>query len=599
MGENNNALKAISSTPEELRVGNYIVLFGGRDATGVMYKNADGSQGEFFTPKTELESSYTKTGFIHVDFEHGQDPDELNISSDDVLGYVDWKTAKTDDRGVFVERVLNRRQRYVEWLEPLIRDGLLGNSTECISNESERGDNGEIKRWPLRRDTLTVNPMEPRMLSKNSIASIKALAKEEIPCFKSLITTLPVDTGMEEPKPIIVSESEVKMTEDELKAHDEALAKSAAEAAVKAYAASIEPEVKAGYADVVEDEADKAARLNPFKSNGEFLKAVRIAELSPSQTDKRLLPMKAASGSNEAVPSDGGFLVPIDMNAGILEKTWSTGAVLSRFNAIPVQGNGMDFNVVDETSRADSYRHGGVLGYWLAEAGEKTATKPKFRQLELKLKKVAALCYATDELLEDATALESWITTNVPDELRFQVEAAIMNGNGVGKPLGILQSPAFYTIERQTAGSIDATDLGNMWAHRYMGANDYVWFVSSTIFPKLMNLTVGTTPAYMPPGGLSGSPYGTIFGRPVIETEYNPSLSVAGDILLAAPSQYAMISKGGIKSASSIHVRFVNDESCFRFVYRVDGEPAWNDKVASYYASSDYVSPFVGLLATS
>ena len=32
--------------------------------------------------------------------------------------------------------------------------------------------------------------------------------------------------------------------------------------------------------------------------------------------------------------------------------------------------------------------------YWLAEAAQKSASKPKFRQIDLKLKKVAALCYA-------------------------------------------------------------------------------------------------------------------------------------------------------------------------------------------------------------
>jgi len=439
--------------------------------------------------------------------------------------------------------------------------------------------------------------MEPRMLSKNAISAMKTFA-EEVPEFKSLVTALSVDTEMEEINPTIVNKQEVTMTEEELKAQ-KALIEEAATAAVKAWADAHEPEVTSGnLIDVVEDEADKAARLNPFKSAGEFFTAVKRAGMSPAETDKRLFSLKA-SGANETVPSDGGFLVPVDMASGILEKTWSTGSVLSRFNAIPVSGNGMTFNVIDETSRADSYRHGGVLGYWLAEAAEKTATKPKFRQLELKLKKVAALCYATDELLEDATALESWLTTNVPDELRFQVEAAIMNGNGVGKPLGIIASPAFYAIERETAGSITGYDLGNMWAHRYSGANDYVWFVSSTIFPTLMSMTIGQVPVYMPPGGLSGSPYGSIFGRPVIETEYNPSLATAGDIVLAAPSQYALITKGGIKSASSIHVKFTTDETAFRFVYRVDGEPAWNDKVASYYASSDYVSPFVGLLATS
>ena len=556
------------------KVAGYLVRYSG--------ENDPDLTDDFFTKETEY--GVVDGSSLPVFYQHGMD-EKLGVKS------IGRGTIKIDDIGLWIEAQLNMRSEYEQAIYQLAKDGKLGWSSQAagtlVSRESI-GKSSNIKSWPIAEASLTPTPAEPR----NNVIPIK-----------SLITTLPVGAGMEaKDKSIIVNESEVKMTEEELKAQkerEEALMKSVAEAAVKAYAASIEPEVKAGYdVGVIVDEADKAAKLNPFKSAGEFFAAVKRAGTG-GETDKRLLAMKAAAGANESTPSEGGFLVQQDIATSILEKTWSTGSVLSRFNAIPVQGNGMKFNVIDETSRADGYRHGGILGYWLPEAGEKTATKPKFRQLSLDLKKVAALCYATDELLEDATALESWITTNVPDELRFQVEAAIMNGNGVGKPLGIIASPAFYAIERQTAGSIDATDLGNMWAHRYTGASDYVWFVSSTIFPKLMNLTIGQVPAYMPPGGLSGSPYGTIFGRPVIETEYNPSLGVAGDIVLAAPSQYALITKGGIKSASSIHVKFTTDETAFRFVYRVDGEPTWNAKVSSYYASSDYVSPFVGLLATS
>ncbi len=554
----------------EGKIGGYLVRFTAPKDTDL--------EGDFFDKNTDL--GVMDGSNLPVYYQHGFDGQIKNRR-------IGRGTIKYDDTGLWLEAQLEMRDEYEQMIVKLAEEGKLGWSSGAAGHLVTRESVGKawyIKSWPIAEASLTPTPAEPR----NNVVPIK-----------SLITTLPVGTGMEEKENIIVNESEVKMTEEEQKAHDELIAKAAADAAVKAYVES-QTEVKGGYqVEVIEDEADKAARLNPFKSAGEFFTAVKRAGISPAETDKRLFSLKAAAGANETVPSDGGFLVPTDMASGILEKTWSTGSVLSRFNAIPVQGNGMTFNVIDETSRADSYRHGGILGYWLAEAGEKTATKPKFRQLELKLKKVVALCYATDELLEDATALESWLTTNVPNELRFQTEAAIINGNGVGKPLGILQSPAFYTIERQTAGTIDATDLGNMWAHRYIGANDYVWFVSSTVFPKLMNLTIGQVPAYMPPGGLSGSPYGTIFGRPVIETEYNPSLSVAGDILLAAPSQYAMISKGRIQSASSIHVKFTTDETAFRFVYRVDGEPTWNDKVASYYASSDYVSPFVGLLATS
>jgi HK97 family phage major capsid protein len=530
---------------------------------------------DFFTKETEY--GVVDGSNLPVFYQHGMD-EKMGVKS------IGRGTIKIDDIGLWIEAQLNMRSEYEQAIYQLAKDGKLGWSSQAagtlVSRESI-GKSYNIKSWPIAEASLTPTPAEPR----NNVIPIK-----------SLITTLPVDTGGKEK--LIVNESEVKMTEEELKAMQDSIAEVAA--SVKALVAANEPEVKAGYqVDVIEDEADKAAKLNPFKSAGEFFTAVKRAGTG-GETDKRLLAMKAAAGANESTPSEGGFLVQQDIASNILEKTWSTGSVLSRFNAMPVQGNGMKINVIDETSRADGYRGGGILGYWLAEAGEKTATKTKLRQISLDLKKVAALCYATDELLEDASALESWITTNVPQELRFQVEAAIVNGNGVGKPLGILQSPAFYAIERQTAGAfIDATDLGNMWAHRYTGANDYVWFVSSTIFPQLMNLTVGTTPAYMPPGGLSGSPYGTIFGRPVVETEYNPSLGTAGDILLAAPSQYALIAKGGIKSASSIHVKFTTDETAFRFVYRVDGEPTWNDKVSSYYASSDYVSPFVGLLATS
>ena len=182
-----NALKTVSKTDTEYRVANYMVLFGGRDLEGVANdrKNGDGSVGEFFTKSTQFDSSYTDLGLLHVDWEHGLAPDG-EPDGDDVLGYVDWKTAQIDDKGLFVERVLNRRSQYVQWLEELIEDGLIGNSTEAVSKGVERADTGEITKWPLFRDTLTVSPMEPRMLSENSLAALKALSTR-LPALKTYI----------------------------------------------------------------------------------------------------------------------------------------------------------------------------------------------------------------------------------------------------------------------------------------------------------------------------------------------------------------------------------------------------------------------------
>jgi len=221
--------------------------------------------------------------------------------------------------------------------------------------------------------------------------------------------------------------------------------------------------------------------------------------------------------------------------------------------------------------------------------------------IDLKLKKVAALVYATDELLQDETALEGWISNNVPQELRFLVEDSIIDGTGISMPLGILQSGALVSATRTDANEVDADDIGRMWAARYTGVDDYVWFLNQSVLPQLYRMSIadsGYTGVYMPPGGLSAAPYGSLLGRPAIEVEYCPYLGTLGDIILVSPSQYALITKGGVQSASSIHVRFVYDETAFRFVYRVDGEPLWASPVTAFDGTAE-ISPFVALAAST
>jgi len=214
---NDNALKAIAKTDTELRVGNYLVLFGNekqRDLEGIASprKNADGSTGEYFTKATAFDSSYTEIDIVAVDWEHGMAPDG-EPGPDDVLGRVDWKTARIDEMGLFVERVLNRRNQYVQYIEDLIEAGLIGNSSEAVAGDVEKGDNGEIKRWPIRRDTLTVSPMEPRMITQNAIQAIKALS-ERYPSLKSLLPA-DVESNVEADSPEAGLQPADTVTEDQ------------------------------------------------------------------------------------------------------------------------------------------------------------------------------------------------------------------------------------------------------------------------------------------------------------------------------------------------------------------------------------------------
>lgn len=160
-----NTLKAISQTDTEFRCGNHIVLFGGQDLTG-----------EFFTKSTKFDSNFTDLGVLYVDFEHGRDAEKAGNSSNNVLGIVDWKSAKADEHGIFVERVLNRRAEYVKYLMELIDAGVIGTSSEAIHGMTRKKSTGEIIEWPLMRDTLTVTPMEPRMLASNVLTAAKSMA---------------------------------------------------------------------------------------------------------------------------------------------------------------------------------------------------------------------------------------------------------------------------------------------------------------------------------------------------------------------------------------------------------------------------------------
>jgi HK97 family phage major capsid protein len=319
--------------------------------------------------------------------------------------------------------------------------------------------------------------------------------------------------------------------------------------------------------------------------------AVLMAGRPGGKVDPRLF-NAAASGLGESVPSEGGFLVQQDFSNELLQEVFTTGVLASRCRRQPISGNAnsIKINGVDETSRA-STRYGGIVGYWEDEAAEKTGSKPKFRKIELNLKKLIGLCYATDELLDDAAALEAFIRTAFVGEFGFLLDDAIVNGTGAGQPLGVLNAGCLVSVAKengQNAATVVAENIDKMYARRFAAqTGNYAWFYNQTIEPQLsqMSYAVGTggIPVYMPPGGLADAPYGRIKGLPAIAIEQAATLGTVGDIILANfQNGYILAEKGGIKSDMSIHVRFVYDESVFRFVLRIDGQPVRASALTPY-----------------
>lgn len=369
------------------------------------------------------------------------------------------------------------------------------------------------------------------------------------------------------------------------------------------------------------EEAEKSARAEkaapkPFESLGDQLRAVHDAAIA-KQNGGAIHPgltaiqnwqrtQAAAHGATETVGSDGGFLVQVDFNNELLGEIIQAGqlASLTRPIEIGANSNGVKFNVFDETSRATGSRYGGVRAYWLAEAGQKTASRPKLRQIEILLQKMAAMYVATDELLGDTTALESVVRPAFVEEMSFTLDDALIRGTGAGMPLGILNADALVTVSKETGQAADTVILENvdkMLVRLLPGSvGKATWYINQEVWPQLFNLQqvigVGGVPAFIAPGQAGASPFGNLRGRPVQVIEQASAIGDLGDIVLADWSQYVLVRKGGIQSASSIHVYFDTDETAFRWVLRVNGRP-WRHSSITPYKGSGTLSPFVTLQA--
>lgn len=342
-----------------------------------------------------------------------------------------------------------------------------------------------------------------------------------------------------------------------------------------------------------------------FKSLGDFVRSGFDGHQGSAFHDRCKAHFKAIQGMSETVGSDGGFTVMPEFNSKIFEHVYSNELFAATDN-YTVGGNNMTFLANAETSRANGSRHGGLRGYWSGEGQAITASKPTVREVQMKLQKLAVVVYLTDELISDgAQALEQYVTRKAAEEFNFMIGDALFNGDGVGKPLGILNAPSLLAIAAeggQSASTIVAANIIKMqnrfFAPYFGNAN---WYLNQDCMQQLMQLTLPTGTAsgqlvYMPPAGLSSSPYGTLGGRPLKPIEFAGTLGSQGDITLADLGQMLSISKGGIAQAVSMHVEFLTDQLALRFTMRMNAAP-WENSPITPFKGTNTQSSFVCIAA--
>lgn len=350
---------------------------------------------------------------------------------------------------------------------------------------------------------------------------------------------------------------------------------------------------------------EPAAAADPrhgFTALGEFARVVRSASSRNAVIDERLAIGAAAPSTfgNEGSGADGGFLVPPEFAREIFQFSLDEDSLLPMTDSYDVAGNSMVFPK-DETT---PWGTDGVRMYWQAEAATALASKPKFGNTTLRLHKLMGLVPMTDELLEDAGALDTYLTRKFGTSLRWKTGEAILYGTGAGQPQGALSAaapgPSIVVAKDagQATGTLTALNLANMIARLLPGSySRAVWLINNDVLPSLFTLTLGNYPIYIAPGGIKDSPYGMLLGRPVIVSQHAATFSSQGDIQLHDLSYYRVIQKtGGPKMATSMHLYFDADATAFRMTFRMDGQPTIAAAVAPARGTKT-LSPFIQLAA--
>ncbi len=626
-----NSLKSISRTDDHLTVGNYMVLFGDEE-------NRDLTK-EFFTSQTKFESQFTETGELDIDWEHGfgKAIDGVGPDEDDILGVVDWDTAKVDEMGLWAERVLNRRNEYMQFIEPLIDARMVGTSTKAVDGEFVVAKNGEITDWPLHMDSITVMPAEPRMMTDNVVSALKSLAKT----FPELKAMLP--KGSEDPvadaKPKETSASKnlnlevqtmskkdekegLKTKRDILNFYCDITGKSIEDLTdvdrANAFAGTqheiIPDEVVAetertevidrkdknldttlqellkyaqeqksingvGYISADGGEADK--HLHSF---GDFLVAVarndrgRLKSIYKSTYNEKFAGDKADMSHIDGAP--GGFLLPVEFENNLLKLADESSNIRNMTTIVPVGSNRGKWPTLDQFTAptaglGNTAFAGGVVATPTGENTTLTETRPLFKEINWNIHKVGGITQAPNELIADSPmAIEVLLNTLFALSINAKREHYIFRGTGSNEPLGILNSNALISVTTVADNTFAETDGFFMLSRFKKFLSNGAWFIHPGVIPDFGAMEIGSAGPTFITDLNTQDVFGRPFiGKPVFQSEHLPQDDNSGDVLLADMKAYLLFERQGMMIAFSEHVAFKEDQGTFRFTQRMDGQP--------------------------
>ena len=154
----------------------------------------------------------------------------------------------------------------------------------------------------------------------------------------------------------------------------------------------------------------------------------------------------------EGVDTDGGYLVPEEYDRRLIDVL--DGENIMRSLATKITTAGQHKINIAATKPAAA---------WIEEGGQLSFGDATFDQILLDSHKLHVAIRVTEELLYDnAFGLENYIITQFGKALANAEEDAFLNGDGVGKPLGLFAASGGGQIAETLTAAIKADDIINL-----------------------------------------------------------------------------------------------------------------------------------------
>lgn len=266
----------------------------------------------------------------------------------------------------------------------------------------------------------------------------------------------------------------------------------------------------------------------------------------------------------EGVDSDGGYLVPTEYDTRLIEGLTEEN-IIRKLATIIKTGAERKINIAASTPAAA----------WIDEGEALTFGDAKFDQINLDAHKLHVAVKVTEELLYDNVFnLETYILDKFARALANAEEDAFLNGDGVGKPLGIFAAAGGGQIGVTTASAttITADEVINLIYSLKRPYRKNAAFITNDQTLAILRKLKDANGAYIwQPSYQVGEP-DSLLGYPVYTSAFVPTVAAGNPVMAFGDYSYYNIGDRGSHSFAELKELFAgNGMIGFVAKERVDG----------------------------